>query len=359
MEIILTLLNSSLQSIKVVDDFISLLWVDRYDELGDFELFVDSTIDNLAFFQKDYYLTLEGSDHSMIIESVEIKSDIESGDTLCIKGRSLESILYRRVVWAQTLLSGNLQTEIQRVLNENVISPVVVARDIPNLIFISSVDPVITALSIEGQIGIGKYLYEVVSELCKMTNLGFKISLTTAGNFEFSLYSGKDRSYTQVINPYVVFSPSFDNLLGSNYFTSNSELKTIALVAGEGEGSARLTTTVNAPSGSGTGLNRRELFVDARDLSKTTSSGTLSDPVYLNQLSQRGNTYLAINSFANMFEGEIDSNVMYEFGTDFFMGDIVQLENQYNQGGRSRITEVIRSQSSSGISIHPSFTSLD
>ena len=75
---------------------------------------------------------------------------------------------------------------------------------------------------------------------------------------------GADRSYDQFTNPYVIFSPKFENVINTNYLESKKTLKTVTLVAGEGEGADRRITTVACASGAGTGLNRRELYTDAR-----------------------------------------------------------------------------------------------
>ncbi len=53
--------------------------------------------------------------------------------------------------------------------------------------------------------------------------------------FVFELYAGFDRSYDQTENPYVIFSPKFENIINSNYIESKASLKTVTLVGGEGE----------------------------------------------------------------------------------------------------------------------------
>lgn len=354
---ILTLLNESLQAIEIIETFSSLIWTDRYDECGDFELLLPVTTKNISIFQKGRYLTLDTSEHVMRVETIETISNAEDGDNLKVLGRSLESILDQRIVWSQTILSGNLQTEAQRLLNENAIAATITARNITKLQFQSSIDTAITTLTVEGQYT-GDLLYTVIAQLCRANKIGFRITLNSLSKFVFNLYSGKDRSYSQIINPYVVFSPSFENIIESDYFTTDITLKTVALVAGEGEGSDRLTTTATITTGAGSDLARREMYVDARDLSKTTDSGTLPDADYLEQLNQRGLEQLAENAAIDHFDGEIDTTTLFTYGVDFFMGDIIQISNQYGQGGRSRITELIFSQSESGTNIRPTLKSM-
>ena len=87
--------------------------------------------------------------------------------------------------------------------------------------------------------------------------------LNSSNVFEFSLYAGLDHSYQQTTNPYVIFSPEFNNIITSTYTEDDIPFKNVALVAGVGEGDERVTISV----GSASGLDRRELYVDARDIS--------------------------------------------------------------------------------------------
>ena len=105
------------------------------------------------------------------------------------------------------------------MLNENIIEPILVARQIDNFVFEASTDPLITELTIEAQYN-GENLYNTIQTLCQINNIGFKITLTDNGFFVFKLYSGTDRSYDQLINPYVTFSPKFENIINSNYIES-------------------------------------------------------------------------------------------------------------------------------------------
>lgn len=258
----LFVLDKNLDAIFIVDVYSSMIWTDRYNEYGDFELYTPMNIAALDNFKQDYYLWRNDSEHVMIIEKLLIESDVEDGDKLTITGRSLESILDRRVVWGQKTLNGNLQDGIETLLNECIINPSKPERKISNFIFERSDDPAITSLKIDIQYT-GDNLYDIVNALCVSNNIGFKITINSNKQFIFKLYAGKDRSYDQFVNPYVVFSPNFDNIINTNYMESKSSLKNVTLVAGEGEGSARRYTAV----GNTSGLERRELFTDAGDIS--------------------------------------------------------------------------------------------
>ena len=168
--------------------------------------------------------------------------------------------------------------------------------------------------------------------------------------FVFRLYTGTDRSYSQEINPYVIFSPVFDNIVTSDYIESKKDYYNVGLVAGSGEGSARRTETVGDQEVSG--LDRRELYIDARDIDSKSST-------YSQDLKQRGEEELSAHKIDQSFEGEIDAIQIYKYRQDFFMGDIVQLESEYGQNARVRILEFIYSDDQDGIKTYPTFSVLE
>lgn len=47
------------------------------------------------------------------------------------------------------------------------------------------------------------------------------------------------------------------------------------------------------------------------------------------------------------------------YGKDYFRGDIVQVSNEYGIDARSRISEVIHSESTEGVDVYPTFELLE
>jgi hypothetical protein len=350
----LTILNTNLDAVAIVDTYESFIWTDRYCESGDFELYSAMREDILAYIKKDYYLQNGDSEHIMVIENLLISSDTENGNHIKVTGRSLESILDRRIVWGQKTISGNLQAGIETLLNECIVYPSDNNRKIGNFIFETSIDPAITGLTIDAQYT-GDNLYDVIRKICEERGIGFKVTLDDYKQFVFKLYAGTDRSYDQASVPYVIFSPNFENIINSNYIESKHSLKNITLVGGEGEGAARKYTTV----GNGSGLNRRELFTDARDISSDIGDGViLTDDEYTAQLQQRGREKLAENTDIISFEGQVETTIMFKYGEDFFNGDVVQISNEYGHETKARILEIVMSENEEGISMYPTFKTI-
>lgn len=354
------ILDTSFKAVALIDVFDTFIWTERYSEHGDFEIYPQVTEENLQSLQEDMYVCIKESDRVMIIEDIQIDSDADNGSTLTVTGRSLESILYRRIVWSQTVLSGNLQTAIEKILDENVISPQDDERRIENFVFKTNNSVTLRRLRLENEVQFtGEYVYDVIKALCDAFNIGFKVTLSADNEFVFELYEGVDRSYEQIKKPYVIFSPSYENLIDSSHFRSKRNLKTVALVAGEGEGSERITTTVSVDDGAGLGLSRRELYVDARDVSQTVDGTTLDESEYNSQLTGRGKEKLAECIEIQSFDGKSEVNSIFKLGEDYFIGDIVQIENEYGLKSRSRVTEVMMSESGSGFEMYPTFTKVE
>lgn len=344
-------LDKTFTSIAIIDSVESIIWTDRYCGFGDFEIYTPINLEMLEYTKQDYYLWSSESEHVMIIDEIVITTDIEAGNICIVRGRSLEWILERRIIWVQTILRGNFQSAIQRLLNENIISPSISARKIANFIFQPSTDPRITSLTIDTQFT-GTNLFTAIKELCESKNIGFKIILSDKNQFVFSLYMGEDRSYAQTINPYVIFSPSFENIINSNYLETSRVQRTAALIAGEGEGIDRKTATI----GGGSDLARREIFFDARDISSNTQEGDLTPAQYTAALVARGNQRMTEYIFIKTFEGDVETTQMFVFRKDFFLGDIIQITNEWGIEASARIGEVIFSQNKSGNNTVPTFS---
>lgn len=338
--------------LSAVDAFESFIWTDRYNKYGDFELYTLASKENIELFKKDRYIVFDQSQHAMIIEKIKITTDAENGNHLTVSGRSLESILDRRIVWNQTIIEANVRNAVNKLLQDSIISPSISARRIENFTHtISYTDDNIPDITIRAQFT-GDSVYDAVNTICEAVGIGYLIRLDESGGFSSMLYNGKDRTNAQSANDIVLFSPGFENLIESNYQYDSSGYKNAALVLGEGEGSARKRVELGS---SVSGLYRRELYVDARDLSTTTDGGSISDQEYATQLAQRGEEKLLDTVEQTDFDGEIDTVTAFLPNVDFFVGDIVHVENEYGMQQNCRITEMIYSMDENGYRVYPSF----
>ena len=341
-------LDKDLNIVDIIDTYASIIWTNRYFECGDFELYTLASHHLIDILREDYYLVREGHEkNAMIIESVQISTAVDEGNYITVKGRCLKSILYRRIIWEQTNISGKLEGSIKRLLDENAIQPSSNPRKIKGLEIGSMLT---TDINVDTQYT-GDNLGETITAICKNYGLGWDVELDLDNKkFYFILYEGTDRSYRQQDNPWIVFSNDFENLLTTNYTYSKSAFSNVAKVAGEGEGTQRKSTIV----GEASGMDRYESFVDARDLS--TNEGELSESEYITRLKERGEEKLAETTATENFEGET-IDYTYNFGKDYFLGDIVEVVNEYGMEAVTRVTEMIESEDQSGKFTIPTFSS--
>lgn len=335
-------LDKNLKRIGLIDNYVSLIWTTRYYFCGDFELYLPVTTEFINMLLIGYYLETTESKYVMIIESIDIKTDIENGNYLTVSGRSVESLLDRRIV-ANRLSANNqpIETLANYLVEWNFINPMTEKA-------LRKMDEIAISAETKGFSDeittqyFGDNVYDAITDLCQAYGYGFRMPLIN-GKFTFEMYAGLDRTRSQKDNVPAVFSPDFENLVNTEYTYDTQEYKNVAFVAGEGEGSARKTTF----SGKMAGLERREMYVDARDLSSENIS---SDSQYVSMLISRGKDKLAEMNVFPEYVGEVNN-----FPDYCGLGDIVEVENEFGMKATARITEIIESYSTSGNTRVPTF----
>ncbi len=356
-------LDGSYTTIAVIDTYESFIWTERYLEAGDFELYLPINARDIKKLQVGNYLSIVDSPNYMIIENLETESDIEDGDKLIVTGRTLGSVLDRRVIWDRVTLTGTFQNGVKKLLDDNVISPSVSARAIPGFIFKASTDSKITTMTLDTEY-LGEGLYEAIVELCTEKDIGWRVLPSGAGGFQFELYAGVNHSYDQTERPYVVFSQAYDNLIGSKYTYTLENYKTVARVEGpEVTGYPQFMGV--AERGAVSGLSRRETYTSASvdsDVTKVDKSGKLTSS-QINKinaiLNQKGLEALAETSIDEAFEAEIDATRQFVYGEHFELGDIVQVEDALGFSRKVRVSEVMRSWDTNGYTMTPTFITME
>lgn len=342
----INVLNNNLQKIAVVDNYTSLIWCKRYFDIGALDLEIEATTETLAIFKKGYFITRNDDDAIFRIESLELDTTKERNNSLIVGAYDCKKLLSQRIVWEQINFNGTVENYIRRMITQNVISPSMGSRRIQNF-FLKSAKGY--SETINEQVS-----YDVIGdkiiELCTNYKYGWKVTFES-GNFLFDLYKGVDRSIDQNTNPHIVFSPDNENLISSKYNTSINDFKNAALVGGEGEGVERKKRTI----GSAAGLDRYEMFIDASGVSRNEGTEEEIDlPTYYELLIAEGKDKLAEHKVTTSFEGEIDVN-SYKYKTDYNLGDIVTIKNEYGVSANARITEIIETWDNEGYSVEPKF----
>lgn len=369
-EVELMLYNKEFEPICPIDTFFSLVWTNRFQEASDFELQISPFSDVYKLIQRDYYIYNPNSEHLMIIEKIQVESNIENGSTVLVSGRSLESLLDRRVVWYQTWFAGSITTGIKLLLDTNIINPKDEKRKIPNFewggcligtekeddLYSSPEKKPISKIGIDYQL-MGDNIYDYIVDVCKTYNLGFKVTWRQSDNhFIFYLCKGIDRSETNHDGNLVVeFSSNNDNLLSSNFAETAIAYKNVAIIGGEGDGDKQKFMKIYENSYSG--MDRKETYVDGSDKSQEVDGHKLTDAEYNRQLREAGKMELKNVEDIETFEGEVqaDENSMFQFGKDIFIGDLASVKNEYGKKGSCIVLETVESYDTSGYFNTPTF----
>lgn len=345
--------------IGVVDSFVSIIWRPAYYDVGDFEIYLGANPNAIELLHEnrlvvrntDVFVDDSGNvtyKNVMIIKNIDLITDVENGDFLSVTGKELKYLLHQRIIWTQTNLTGTAENGIRRLVNDNAVNPSDTKRKIPNLVLGATAGLTDT---IEKQIT-GDSLDKAITEICTTYNYGWEI-YGYNGNYVFIVYKGLDRSYGQSERPYVVFSDTFENLYNTEYQLNTENYANTALIGGEGEGVERTYTTLNNTT---SGLNRYELFVDAKDISSNKDSeDEIPQSQYLQMLQERGTEKLAETAITEGFSGEVLTTGQYKYGEDFDIGDTVTVINSYGISKNVMVLSSIESEDENGVSLIPQF----
>lgn len=341
---------NTLEIIGLIDSYKSIIWTTRYFTRGDFEFKTPVTQKYIEVLQKDNFvvreqdITRDGYKNVMVIQSVSVATNINDGNFITVTGKCLKSILSRRIIWQQTTMNGKVEIAIRQIITDNVISPNDVNRRIDNF-ELNEIQGFEETVEIQS---IGDDIAEWLETTCTTNGIGWDISIKDS-KFVFELYKGVDRSYGQNINPYVVFSPEFDNLLSSTYTEAKAEYSNAALIGGEGEGVEQRTSNI----GDSKGLQRFETYIDGSSVS--SNGEIITEAQYYKMLEDYGKEQLTGTAFTKTYDGEVVADGNFKLNEDFYLGDIVQVVNEYGIESSPRITEIIDSEDENGRTIIPTF----
>lgn len=379
------LLDNELKKKYIIDTYSSAIWAKRYNDIGDCELVISASIENFRKIKECKYIARNDDDMVCKIKKVELQTDEENGDQLILTGKDITDILNQRIVIKQTNFNGSVEDYIRTLINDSIIKPTNTDRKIKNFTLANKKGFTETIREQVTYDNVG----DKIQKLCKQYGWGYKVTINN-GSFIFALYKGSD------ISEYITFSHNYDNISTTDYSKDDSNIKNVALVAGEGEGVARKTITI----GNGIGIDRHELYVDARDISSEIdydelltnypngkekvinnviyyqvnginiavltkndageiTNVQLCNNIYMENLKNTGyekmSEYASITSFA----GEIIVGMSYKYKEDYNLGDIVNIVNKYGISINVRISEVIENQDDNGYTMEPTFENIE
>lgn len=352
----LKVFNKQLEFLTIIDNFTSFRWVRRYQKVGEFELHVAYTED-VAHYLIQENIIYKGDNEGGYITSIEYSLDEQGHEMIKVLGKDITNYLDRRINYNRIIFKGTSEVLMRTLVVDNCIYPVESERIIPLL-------KVGTRANIQDVVEY-QNTYGNIRELCEQISasneVGFKINIDIkTKEFIFNVYKGLDRSVMQNINPATVFSREMDNIMNQTFVYSIDNYHNFALIGGAGEDEERRKTTI----GTSKGIERFELFVDARDLSdkeqvedgETTKEVIMDDVKYIPILQERGKEKLAEFQLVQTFDSKVNLKSNLTYKVDFDLGDKVTcLDKKWGLLLNVTITEITEVYEQNGMNINVVF----
>lgn len=212
-------LNANLHRIETaIDLYSSLQWDTCYNDVGTFELHLP--IQFLPLINKAFAIeNTADSKHCGVIEYIEKETADDGSESFMVKGRMLESILDRRIVYGEKQFYETQPMQIVgNLITDNVISPVNADRIIPNFHLGDLVD------SDTGAVDYGcsnANLLDEVQSLCKSSEIGFRLYPDDSG-MKFETYKGQNFTEEANTTTQVTYIP-ITNILQNGRFDNQLE----------------------------------------------------------------------------------------------------------------------------------------
>jgi len=283
------------------DNYLYMRYTNSYWGMDTFEFVVNRWNSKASNYAKN--TIIKWNNHQGIIEDkIHKQGGSERDDIITYRGVSY-GLFHKRICW-NGVTSGtgydrkndHAETVMKYYVDKNCITTTN-ERKVPSL----SLEADTARGSIVDYRARLQTVLQVLEEVGKFSGLGWEVS-----DYQFKITQGKDRSASQSLNPVVFLKSEFGNIETQEYQELDSKFYN-AFYIGDASTGLNRTFTIY---GSSTGLSRKEMFVDAPDLSTTQ------------QRVDRGITLS--KDYGQVYGINLKYlPLMFQYGTDFNLGDII------------------------------------
>ena len=325
-----------------------------YQDVGEFEIYCRASKVNLFALQKGRFVTIPNKPYIWFITSVQYTFTAGGARMISATGYEAKWLLNKRCILSPKELNGTITSAIYGLVSANIGATASTARKIVGFDVSTNDLPI----DISGTQAPRENLLAFVTTLLKANGCGHIATLEN-GAIRYTVFEGEDKTQS------VRFSQSLDNLLSSEYLTDDSKVANYALVVStfdetttdaNGVEQKRKTDYTQAVDTGATGIDRAEIVVSSNlstkyeDATGTEQETTPTSDLYKGWQKAEGETALTEHITIEEINGEIDIvNSNYTFAEDFFMGDLVRVQDDYfNFGAATLITKYTFKQDANG-----------
>ncbi len=342
MEIIANVYDKELNHVGYLDNISEIVRTHKYREPGKFSIRLPASANDVSLMMSGFIITFsDDTKEGYLIETVEPSEDYPN--VAEIAGRDIRAIFAMRIIQNMTV-DGSMSNRMWWMIHRHAVAPADSKRALP---FVQDLDrtPVGNDIGpVANQQMTGENLLTALADTLDRDVYGWRCELNVAEKTITPIfYRGTDRTKE------VLFDDILCTMDACEYTRDISAQCTVAIVAGEGEGAARKYAGIDisgTASGKYAGFERKELFVDARDLQSESedtdgNKTTLSSADYIKVLQTRGLEKLREKEVQTKLELSVNEAYL-AYGEDYELGDIVSFANHRQIGitGTARVISV-------------------
>ena len=380
----------------LIEGYTSMVWTERYLGNGEFELVTGLVFETLDALPEGSLIGVRDSTEVMIVDSRLIEVDEEGLMSLKVVGRSFETFFENRVIFPivyskmwkvyqpysmQTMICMLLWNYMVNTTLEDPMKPagnyIDELQSVPNVVVTDSTGLSETTLVWWMEAGI---VQDKLNDFLALNKLGlrtirpnyttgtvvtFSTATTTARgtvtktvtpnikDLRLDVYQGTDRSHLQSALPAVIFHYDSGHVDSPSYLFSNQEYKNMAVITSSIGTQEVWREGASTADKQASGMNRRALYLDGG-----TKEASITDADFQAALTQQGQVELQKHALVRLFDGEISPVAPYEFGKDYFLGDLVTVLARFGFREIMIVNEYVRTEDSEGDRGYPGLLAL-
>lgn len=327
------------------DRIVSYEYTKRWAKTGDFtlvfpfdkEILQALKLNGIIFFDNDW----------LFIQTISY-----NGRQITVTGKDCKAFLEIRIALPDNTgfegyssVSGTTAHCIEQYLNQNCINPTDINRKLP-LVFEGGTNGLLS----DSYMARFEYISDIVTAMCENAGIGYDIRGNIADSgFKFYTLKGVDRSFDQDVNPRVIFSSRWRNIVSEVFEHGVENVFTAVYGTDNGNYSKLVERNPDYPQ-------------QALDMRNPSDIAKIVKGIARREC----NVTVGISNSDSWFEkyalNEIKDNIKTEsfdiavpfsnYGTDYELGDIVTIKDDFqNEKFNRLITEVTKSYASGQRSI--------
>lgn len=302
-----------------VEVWVSLYWDSPYYSEGGFTLEVRPTMENLQLLQEGRWL-VRSDESPQIPMRICSRANQNEDANLVVSGYPATWLLTKRVS-AAVVKNQNAEQAMRELVQA--------AAPWPQL----ELGTEYGFDTVFDQQTSGGSVFDYCQTIGQACDLGFRIVL-----------DGRQllfECFRPTFDPNHRFAPQWGNLLNAGWSFSDTAYANVALVQGAGEGESRATVWVGDTESAG--ADRREMYVDARDIQPDEENGETNQSLsYLQKLVDRGGEKLLDQLRTGSIEFDVDDDTL-------IVGDVLSVAlPQLGYTAMLRVADIITESQISG-----------